>query len=463
MGTEEGREINSFSTKLSVSSTVHCILTFFSDCVSITCNAPLFCLFDARFCRGGHSLRYSTSSVMSRSDRNDVIMRDNKFNPVKTEIMSKTRWRNKRRRCDVPYARGYNPPTLKRRLEAIGKISNGEKEFEANGEFFSSIPPPTSIDDWLAQYNEKGQTYQQFLSRCPWLSTRKWKYSKAAFNSSGENIREKYPGAKIYLQPIGIFDTRDAPTFDNLAEYTRLFFCLPVEVLPEVMLEKEDDSTMYWIESAVMRSRVDKKAERKSPRSSKCRLELRHKTGNAAHIQLKCASVLTRLRQTLPDDALCLIGLTMLDLFDDDPDLFVAGLAAGQHRVGVFSFFRYNPTLSFSTEFWYEIKHSQDMMPVVEQKQTVLQRSCKLLVHEVCHLLGLDHCIWYSCLMNGSGHLSEDFSQPMTLCPVDLRKLHTLTGYNITARYEGLQKFYQKCGLKKEAEWVNKRLVSIAK
>ena len=119
----------------------------------------------------------------------------------------------------------------------------------------------------------------------------------------------------------------------------------------------------------------------------------------------------------------------MFDLFEEDPDLFVAGLAAGNQRVGVFSFFRYNPTLTFSTEFWYDIEHSQEMAPA-EKKCTTLQRSCKLLVHEVCHLLGLDHCIWFSCLMNGSGHLHEDFSQPMTLCPVDLHKLQTLCGFD---------------------------------
>ena len=381
------------------------------------------------------------------------------FNPIRTMPKTKTR----RMKRDIPYARGYRPPTEKQCLKAIGRISTNERQFATGDEFFSPIPGPSSIDDWLAQYNEGGQTYGQFLSQCPWLSTRKWKYSKAAFNSSGQNIREKYPGAKIYLQPLGNFDARDAPNFDDLAEYARLFFCLPVEVLPEVVLEKEDDSTMYWIESAAMKGRVDVKARRKSPRSSKCRLDFRHKTGSTTHTQLKCASVLARLRQTLPDDALCLIGLTMFDLFDDDPDLFVAGLAAGQHRVGVFSFYRYNPTLSFSPEFWYEIGHSRETVSPSERNRMLLQRSCKLLVHEACHLLGMDHCIWFSCLMNGSGHLDEDFAQPMTLCPVDLRKLQALTGCNVAARYAGLQKFYRKCRLIKEAEWVGRRLLFISK
>ena len=360
----------------------------------------------------------------------------------------------KRRESAVPYARGYRPPSEKRRFAARGKISASEREFQTGDGFFSPVPAPTSIDDWLAQYNEEGQTYDQFLSQCPWLSRRKWKYHKGPFDPCGRSICEKYPGTKIYLQPLGKFHAGDAPNFDDLAEYARLFFCLPVEVLPAVTLAKED-STMYWIESATMKSRVDKKAERKSPRSVKCRLDFRQENG---HLQLQCASVLSRLRRTLPDDALCLIGLTMLDLYVEDPDLFVAGLAAGSERVAVFSFFRYDPGLSFSAEFWHDVKISRAMTPA-ERRKAVLQRGCKLLVHELGHLLGLDHCIWFSCLMNGSGHLREDFAQPMMLCPVDLRKLQTLTGCDVVARYTGLLAFFRRCGMDKEAEWVDRRLL----
>ena len=359
----------------------------------------------------------------------------------------------KRREIVVPYAKGYRPPTKKRRVAALGKISAGAKEFQTGDGFFSPVPAPTSIDDWLAQYNEEGQTYGQFISECPWLSKRKWKYHKGAFETSGRTILEKYPGTKIYLQPLGNFDAGDAPNFDDLAEYARLFFCLPVEVLPAVTLE-EEDSAIYWIESATMKGRVNKRAERKSPRSTKFRMDFRQKDG---HLQLHCPSVLARLRRTLPDDALCLVGLTMLDLYSDDSDLFVAGLAAGSHRVAVFSFFRYDPGLSFSSEFWHEVKTSQAMLRA-DRRKTVLQRGCKLLVHELGHLLGLDHCVWFSCLMNGSGHLREDFRQPMTLCPVDLRKLQTLTGCDVVSRYAGLLAFFRRCGLDEEAEWMDRRL-----
>ena len=50
---------------------------------------------------------------------------------------------------------------------------------------------------------------------------------------------------------------------------------------------------------------------------------------------MKVDSIHALLRQHIPEDALCLIGLTMMDLFEDETDLFVAGLAAGNQRVAV--------------------------------------------------------------------------------------------------------------------------------
>ena len=39
----------------------------------------------------------------------------------------------------------------------------------------------------------------------------------------------------------------------------------------------------------------------------------------------------------------------MNDLYDTKPDLFVAGMAAGVHRVAVFSLLRYSPSIRFSS------------------------------------------------------------------------------------------------------------------
>ena len=57
-----------------------------------------------------------------------------------------------------------------------------------------------------------------------------------------------------------------------------------------------------------------------------------------------------------------------------------------------------------------------------------------------------------------AGHLDEDFRQPMYLCPVDLRKLQTLCGFNVIDRYQGLCRFFRKHGMDEEADWMRRRV-----
>jgi len=196
-----------------------------------------------------------------------------------------------------------------------------------------------------------------------------------------------------------------------------------------------------------------------STRKRKFTLKTRYDS-KSKHYQINVDSALKRLRKHVTADAICTMGLTMSDLFGDESDLFVAGMAAGNHAVGVFSFFRYDPALSFSIGDWHDYEHL-DNVSLRNRKTLILERSCKLLVHEINHLLGLDHCIFFECCMNGSGHLEEDFRQPIHLCPVDLRKLQSLVGFNVLERYEKLLKFYGKHDMNEEFDWTKRRIEDI--
>lgn len=368
----------------------------------------------------------------------------------------------------VPYARGFRPPTPKQRWTAVSARLNEEipREFQEEAHLFPPIPQPSSVDDWLAQYNEEGQTYSQFLKECLWFSRRKVKYCRMPFNPAGSTLSEKYPNGKIYLLPLGEFlgAAVDAPSFDNLADYATRFFQQEVQILPavEILVDREKEE-VCWVESSTAAEALEGANQtRRSGRTRRHRLEARfhRKSGN---YQLQGGPLLAKIQQMMPSDAICLMALTMSDIYNTSPDLFVAGLAAGNHRVGVFSLRRYAPNLTFSTEHWHQITKldSKTVPSQQEAKRVILQRSCKLLVHEVAHLLGLDHCIWYSCCMNGSGHLDEDFKQSMHLCPIDLRKLQYLCGFDVVKRYERLLEFFRTHGLVEEEEWITKRLIHV--
>ena len=123
---------------------------------------------------------------------------------------------------------------------------------------------------------------------------------------------------------------------------------------------------------------------------------------------------------------------------------FVFGQASLRDRTAVYSFARYEPN-------FYGEKRA-------DAQQLILRRSCKVLAHETCHMFGIEHCIWYRCLMNGSNHIEEADERPFHLCPVDLRKLQWSVGFDVLERYRRLLAFGEQAGFRDEARWLQRRV-----
>jgi len=152
--------------------------------------------------------------------------------------------------------------------------------------------------------------------------------------------------------------------------------------------------------------------------------------------QLLTTDILAFLRRQLPADAFCMLGITMIDLYPDPAWNFVFGQAALRDRVGVYSFARYG----------------EDS-----------RRSCKVVAHETSHMFGIEHCIYFSCVLNGSNHLAESDARPMHLCPVDLRKLQWSVGFDVAERYRRLRAVCERAGFTDEARWCQRELERCAR
>ena len=202
----------------------------------------------------------------------------------------------------------------------------------------------------------------------------------------------------IYLQPLGTFD------LGPLKEFTEAFFMMPVVVQPPLDLRS---------------ARI---TSRKNPY-----------TGQQ---QLLTTDILTFLRRQLPPDAFCMLGITTIDLYPDPAWNFVFGQAALRDRVGVYSFARYGGD---GTKMFF-------------------QRSCKVIAHETSHMFGIEHCVFYRCVLNGSNHLAESDARPMHLCPVDLRKLQWSVGFDAIERYRQLHAVCQRAGFNEEAGWYERQI-----
>ena len=160
--------------------------------------------------------------------------------------------------------------------------------------------------------------------------------------------------------------------------------------------------------------------------------------------QLLTDDILRLLKQRLPRNAYCLLGITLRDLYPEPSWNFVFGQALLADRVGVYSFARYDPR--FNGE------------GASDRARIMLRRSCGVLAHETGHMFGIEHCIYFRCVMNGSNSLPEDDSKPLHLCPVDLRKLYESIKFDAVARYAHLRDFFREAGLDQEAHWIEKRL-----
>lgn len=267
-----------------------------------------------------------------------------------------------------------------------------------------------SQSDWISSHPEAPQDFEQFFSD---------RYRKAP-------CQKKHI---IYIQPIGFLGNTRVISEEYikwLKGYCEAFFYgLKVKFLEPVSVS-----------------------------ATKCSFRVNEHTQN---LQLHTGHILAFLKRNKPEDAFCIVGITMIDLYPRDSWNFVFGQASLSSGVGIFSFARYGKDF-YTSKYEGSVKVPQrtvssdysifDNYYIPEITSVLLLRSCKTLTHEIGHILGLRHCQWLACLMQGSNHLEESDRRPLNVCPICLRKLQSAIGFNIVERYKALVKWIddESCG-----------------
>jgi len=254
--------------------------------------------------------------------------------------------------------------------------------------------------EWLYHFHERGQSFDEYRAGHPPRAT------------AGRRV--------LVIQPVGPFSPLERTILGKATECAGIWFDLPTRIEPSLPLpERGWDRTrrFSWQEQPVR--------------------------------QYKTGYFLKRLLPgRFPADAVCYLAITMVDLYPEETWNFVFGQASLSQRVGVYSMARYFP------QFW---GHEES----ADTYYLALRRSCKVLAHEVGHIFGLAHCIYYRCAMSGSNSLEESDRRPLRLCPICLKKLQWNRGFDPIKRYERLRGFFLNQDLKQEAAWINLRLKKI--
>jgi len=290
----------------------------------------------------------------------------------------------------------FSVPNEEQRLGAIGPTDELtpllQNAFNPQHDF-QPLPKPGPTD-WLTDHVEFGQTFEQFVAQQP--------------------KRPDEERSRIYILPLGEFDPDGTQTFAELQACAEAFFQLEVKILPAAELAELQ-----------ITNRINRQSGRR---------------------QYLTVDLLELLRQKIPPDAYCLVGLTMEDLYAGDKWNFVFGFASLRDHVGVFSLARNDPS-------FYGRQRNPGDAPLITR------RGCRMLCHETGHIFGMLHCTYFSCLMNGSNHLEEADAQPMHLCPICLRKLSWKRGDAefVARRYEQLEHAFKQLGLEDDARWIANR------
>lgn len=76
---------------------------------------------------------------------------------------------------------------------------------------------------------------------------------------------------------------------------------------------------------------------------------------------------------------------------------------------------------------WLQTQTEAPSSTTIARNNLWLSRVCKTVSHELGHCIGIDHCSYYACVMQGTSSMQEDARQPPYLCPVDEAKLLATT------------------------------------
>lgn len=329
---------------------------------------------------------------------------------------------------------------------------------------FDPACPPQSVRSWALLKERNKATLNRktvYVARPPSIpQNMSVMTSWATPTLSGKGQGKKTPTAEPSAQP---------PQFDDIADYLHAFYHgIEVKVYRPDLCFQSWDTPRSKTNKA---SSVSAVGLQQTPSLSCTRIRVRPSPDGLFLYQLNLDDLLDATIEILPDDAYALLLIVDQDLYEDEDDDFCCGRAYGGSRVAVVSSARYNPflheTSDIDREHMWPASHCREYLARLrnESEDTVVALSpdesgaltrrdepnpmraavaafqaarssdpehlyglwllcvARTVSHELGHCFGMDHCVYYACVMQGTASVAEDCRQPPYLCPVCATKL----------------------------------------
>jgi predicted Zn-dependent protease len=379
----------------------------------------------------------------------------------------------------IPYADGFVPPNNEECIAAIGGASVCATSIERFGvdlmakcespplemdprvhiDRWKCLPPPRHEDDFLARTDTDwkhpvddcaGQTFRSFVERqclsrgmrTKGAVSRTWGRGKTfGLSWVGEASAEEralWPPDKVLL---------------GLGKWIEAYYlgCKAMRG-PDIQIRDDKGAAILFLQK--QKQNADGGRRHRKRMGSVCTTEAHD--NDLGVRQLDAEHLLAVVHEHKPRRFDYWFLLTWEDLRQTDSS-FTVGVSRDTLRVGIGSLLRY--ACHGGGLFGVKLR-----VPPRRRLRLFRRRVVLMVLHELGHLLGMAHCIFYRCIMNGVGSLEENERCVMQLCPVCLHKVVFVTGCDVRKRYAAVERVAAR-GNGKWADytaWIKCRLLDLS-
>ena len=258
-------------------------------------------------------------------------------------------------------------------------------------------------------------------------------------NDKERNKRTKLRN-NIDVYYIGAIPQEFQTISEKLLNLISIQFSVNIRIQGELMVEKIYRKNQYKIYNLTKDIYYCINSQKNKIKKEE-RLQIYKENSNLI-VELNSGEILDMLINFRNKSTLMILGLTAYNIFNPDiPDDTIMGFSSGD-----------GASIVSLTECY-----DNKLKDVVIRNKNAFFEMVKTSLHELCHTIGIDHCVDYHCIMN-SQYVKESYKNPIYFCPICLCKLYVGLNLGLEKRFNDLYQFYVNNNMEESALWIKNRI-----